>query len=97
MAKKTIPLEQALTRLEEIVSRMERGDLTLEESLTLFQEGVEASRLCAERLNEAEARVHTLVRIEDGKFYLEPLTAIPASERDSTGDADSQADRAVGL
>lgn len=92
MAKKAIPLEQALTRLEEIVSRMERGDLTLEESLTLFQEGVEASRVCAQRLNEAEARVHTLVRIEDGKFYLEPFTPIPVSERDSTADAASQTD-----
>lgn len=92
MAKKVIPLEQALTRLEEIVSRMERGDLTLEESLTLFQEGVEASRLCTQRLNEADARIHTLARIEDGKFYLEPFTPIQASERDSGADTASQSD-----
>ncbi len=63
--------EQALHRLEEIVERMESGDLSLDESLALFQEGVGLSRSCSSRLNDAEGSIQKMVRIEDGKFILE--------------------------
>ncbi len=65
--------EEALKRLEHIVERMERGDLPLDESLALFQEGIELSRICTGQLNAADERVRKLVRVENGRFVIEPL------------------------
>ncbi len=53
--------EKKLGRLEEIVTKMEKGELNLEESLKLFEEGVRLSRECHQKLNEAEAQVKKLV------------------------------------
>lgn len=53
--------EKKLGRLEEIVQKMEKGDLALENSLQLFEEGIKLSRECHQRLNEAEAKVKKLV------------------------------------
>lgn len=58
--------EDALKKLEEIVKEMESGDLTLEESLKSFEEGVRLSRFCAKKLDEAERRIDTLLKNEDG-------------------------------
>lgn len=55
--------EKKLGRLEEIVQKMEKGDLALEESLRLFEEGVKLSRECHQRLNEAEAKVKLLMSV----------------------------------
>ena len=49
--------EEALEKLEEIVRRMEAGEMTLEESLKAFEEGIKLSRLCAKKLDEADRRV----------------------------------------
>lgn len=57
--------EKKLGRLEEIVQKMEKGDLALEESLKIFEEGVRLSRECHQRLNEAEQKVKTLVGFDD--------------------------------
>ncbi|MCX7978693.1 MAG: exodeoxyribonuclease VII small subunit [Bdellovibrionaceae bacterium] len=57
--------EKKLARLEEIVSKMEKGDLPLEESLKLFEEGVKLSRECHQRLNEAEQRVKILTAVDE--------------------------------
>jgi exodeoxyribonuclease VII small subunit len=60
--------EKKLGRLEEIVQKMEKGDLALEDSLKLFEEGVKLSRECHGRLNEAEAKVKKLMGFDaDGK------------------------------
>lgn len=56
--------EKKLGRLEEIVQKMEKGDLALEDSLKLFEEGVKLSRDCHSRLNEAEAKVKKLMSID---------------------------------
>lgn len=53
--------EKKLSRLEEIVSKMEKGDATLEESLKIFEEGVKLSRECHQKLNEAELKVKKLI------------------------------------
>lgn len=53
--------EQKLVRLEEIVSRMEKGDLPLDDSLKLFEEGVRLSKECHRRLLEAESKVKILM------------------------------------
>jgi len=60
--------EQALKRLEQIVQQLEGGDLSLEESLTLFEEGVRLARVCSKRLDEAEKKIAVLAKGEDGAF-----------------------------
>lgn len=57
--------EKKLNRLEEIVHKMEKGDLALDESLKLFEEGVKLSRECHQRLNEAESKVKLLVTVDN--------------------------------
>ncbi len=64
--------EEALEKLEEIVRRMETGDMTLEESLKAFEEGIKLSRLCAKRLDEAERRVDLLLR-QEGELVPKPF------------------------
>jgi len=58
--------EDALGRLEEIVRKMEAGDMTLEDSLKAFEEGIKLARLCAKKLDDAERRVDILLKQEDG-------------------------------
>lgn len=60
-----LPFEEALARLEEIVRRMEEGELPLAEALALYEEGVALSRRCQVLLDEAELRVSRL--IEEGE------------------------------
>ena len=57
--------EKKLNRLEEIVLKMEKGDLALDESLKLFEEGVKLSRECHSQLTKAEAQVKKLVGFDD--------------------------------
>ena len=61
-AEKTKPFEQSLTDLEEIVATLEAGDLPLEESLKLFEEGIRLSRTCRERITDATRRIEVLMR-----------------------------------
>lgn len=78
MAKKSAQppsFESALERLEATVRRLEGGDVPLEESLALFEEGVRLSRQCATRLDEAEQRVSVLMEDASGALSLEPLSA----------------------
>jgi exodeoxyribonuclease VII small subunit len=78
MAKKKERFEEALQQLEAIVSRMEEGDLPLEEALKAFEEGVRLAKLCSKKLDEAERKVEKLTRDEAGR--LEP---VPFSEEES--------------
>ena len=59
--------EQSLRRLEEIVRAMERGDVALEESLKLFQEGTELVRSCGKLLDDAEQQVKLVLSGPDGE------------------------------
>ena len=65
--------EDSLKKLEKIVSRLEKGDIPLEESLKLFEEGVRLSRFCNEKLDEAERRVEILLRNEEGVLKPQPF------------------------
>src|ERR671938_2196781 len=67
--------EAGLAALEKIVRELERGDLPLEESLKLFEEGVRLSRECQERLNQAERRIETLLRDAEGRPVLSAFDA----------------------
>jgi len=52
--------ETALARLEQIVASLEKGDLSLDDSLKLYEEGISRARFCQERLEEAESRIEVL-------------------------------------
>ena len=58
--------EDAMKELEDIVKRLESGDLSLEESLKIFEEGIALSRYCFKKLEEAEKRVSILIKNEEG-------------------------------
>jgi exodeoxyribonuclease VII small subunit len=68
-----IKFEEALTKLEEIVEKLEDGDLPLDESLSAFEEGIRLSRICAKLLNEAERKVEILTKGEDGQLIARPF------------------------
>ena len=65
--------EQSLNDLERIVKQLEEGDLPLEESLKLFEEGVKLSRECRERLTTAERRIQVLMKDASGNLGLQPM------------------------
>jgi exodeoxyribonuclease VII small subunit len=65
--------EAALARLEEIVQDLEKGDVPLEQSLKLFEEGIKLSRVCNKRLEEAERKVEILVKDKAGNITAEPF------------------------
>lgn len=58
--------EDALNKLEKIVSKLEDGDIPLEESLKLFEEGIRLSRFCNQKLDEAEKKVEILLEGKEG-------------------------------
>ena len=60
MSKKTF--EQAMTRLEEIVDELENGQLDLEKSLKVYEEGVELTKFCATKLADAEKKIKMLIK-----------------------------------
>jgi len=66
MARSKMKFEEGLTSLEKIVEELESGDLTLDESLARYEEGVKAFKKCHEILRDAEKRVEALLKAEDG-------------------------------
>jgi exodeoxyribonuclease VII small subunit len=67
--------EESLKKLEVIVDKLEKGDLSLEESLKLFEEGVGLSATCKKELDEAEGKVQMLVKQRDGSLKAETFPA----------------------
>ena len=63
--------EESLTKLEEIVAQLERGDLSLEDSVRMFEEGSRLSAECRKQLEEAEGKVEMLVKQRDGSVKRE--------------------------
>ena len=66
MSKKKKTFEESMTRLEQIVRSMERGDVALEESLKLFQEGTELVHSCQKLLDDAQMQVKMIMTAPDG-------------------------------
>ncbi|HID93655.1 MAG TPA: exodeoxyribonuclease VII small subunit [bacterium (Candidatus Stahlbacteria)] len=66
-----IKFEVALKRLEEIADKLERGDIPLEDSLKLYEEGQKLIKLCREKLSKAEAKVKELIK-KNKEFILKP-------------------------
>ncbi len=73
MVKKAVRFEESLAELEQLVERMEQGNLPLEESLKLFERGVQLTRTCQKALKEAEQKVQILLE-ENGEPNLQPFT-----------------------
>lgn len=76
---KKLTFEAALARLEEIVGKMESGNAMLDESLSLYEEGVKLIQFCSKALDDAEQKVMILQKGEDGKL----------TEKDFIGTEDS--------
>jgi exodeoxyribonuclease VII small subunit len=64
--------EASLEALEKIVRQLENGDLPLEKSLDLFEQGIRLSRECQDRLNQAERRIEVLLRDNQGRTVVNP-------------------------
>ena len=73
MAAKKKPFEESMTRLEEIVSILERGESTLDESLALFEEGTKLAAACPKQLDQAEQKILKLTKGTDGEPAETPL------------------------
>jgi len=67
-----LKFEQALKRLEKIVEELEKGDLSLDESLKRYEEGIKLSRFCTKKLEETERKVELLTKNEKGEFEKTP-------------------------
>lgn len=69
-----LSFEETLAKLEKVVTQLERGDsLTLDESLQAFEEGIRLTRICRQKLDNAELRVQQLVELDDKNLSTEPF------------------------
>ena len=74
--------EKAMERLELIVQSLESGDLSLEESLKVFEEGMELVQFCTTKLDEAEQKVTILMKESTGKLVQQPFETEPKEEEE---------------
>ncbi len=65
--------EDQFKKLEMIVNKLEDGDLSLEESMKLFEEGMRLSKICSQRLGEVQKKVELLLKCEDGSLRSQPF------------------------
>ena len=79
-APKKPDFERSLARLEEVVRKLESPQLSLDEAMKLFEEGMGLSRECQKQLEEAEGRVEILLKKADGKMVAEPFEAEKESQ-----------------
>ena len=76
--------EEALKKLEKIVEDLEDGNLTLDDSLDKYEEGIKLSKLCAKRLEAAKKKVEILLKSDDGSVGLKPFDETAAEEKADT-------------
>jgi len=69
-----IKFEKALSRLETIVTDLEAGELSLDDSLKIFEEGVKLSKTCLKMLDDAERKVEILVQDKDGRKRIQAFS-----------------------
>jgi exodeoxyribonuclease VII small subunit len=80
--------EEQLTQLEAVVEKLERGELTLDDSVRLFEEGVRLSNACKAELEKAEGRIQVLVEGRNGKVQVADLEL--EGEDEIEGDEDEE-------
>ena len=91
-----LKFEAALSRLDDLVGRLEKGNLSLEESLKVFEEGVRLSMHCSKLLTDAEKRVEILIADKEGGKQAQPLNLSETRDRlnedsqDETDDEDGR-------
>lgn len=68
MNDKGVSFEKSIAELEDIVKKLEKGELTLDDSIACFQRGVELTKYCSKRLDEAERSITMLVEGEKGQI-----------------------------
>jgi exodeoxyribonuclease VII small subunit len=68
-----LSFEAGLKRLEEVLDALEHGDLSLEEAMRAFEEGVQLVRVCHKKLDEVEKRVELLLKDDAGRFFTRPF------------------------
>jgi len=91
MAKAKESFEEQLAELETVVERLERGDLTLEENVSLFERGVVLSNACKAQLASAESRIQVLMEpSEDGTVRSEEMALDVADDEDEEVDDDGR-------
>lgn len=74
--------EEALKKLEKIVEDLEDGNLTLDDSLGKYEEGIKLSKMCAKKLEAAKKKVEILLKSEDGSVELKPFDEKTAQKTD---------------
>ena len=82
--------EEHLTQLEKVVEKLERGDLTLDESVRLFEDGMKLSGECKQELEQAEGRIQVLVEGKAGK--MQPADLDLNEAEDDKGDGEEAAE-----
>ena len=82
--------ERRLTQLEAVVERLEKGDLTLDESVRLFEEGMKLSQACKQELEQAEGRIQVLVAGKGGAMTPAEFELEGEEESDSDEDEEEQ-------
>ncbi len=75
-----IKFEKAMDRLEKIVGELEKGELDIDKSLRIFEEGIKMSRVCSKKLNEAEKKIEKLTRNQKGELVAELFPVDDADE-----------------
>ena len=80
-----IKFEKAMSRLEQIVEELERGELDIDKSLEIFEEGIKMSRVCSKKLNEAEQKIEKLTKNQKGELVAE---LFPVGDQDDQDDDD---------
>ena len=78
-----IKFEKAIQRLEKIVDDLETGELDIDKSLEIFEEGIKMSRVCSKKLNEAEAKIEKLTQNQKGELASE---LFPVEDEDDAKD-----------
>lgn len=76
MAKNKKTFEDALNELEDIVEKLEKGNVTLEEAVSLFEKGIQLSKYCNSKIDEAEKRITVLLKDEKGNIVEQDLSQL---------------------
>ena len=80
-----IKFEKAMDRLEKIVEELEKGELDIDKSLEMFEEGIKMSKVCSKKLNEAEQKIEKLTKNKKGELVTE---LFPVDEDEDEDDED---------
>ena len=78
-----IKFEKAIQKLEKIVDDLEKGELDIDKSLEIFEEGIKMSRVCSKKLNEAEAKIEKLTQNQKGELVTD---LFPVEDEDDAKD-----------